>query len=66
MESGKNGGVIQTFFDQADSAIGYTLFLAIIYPLTWYEIVGMIVIATATHYIFNILLFFVKLRGQKG
>jgi len=66
MESGKNGGIIQTFFDQADSVIGYTLFLAVFYPLSWYEIAGLIVIGTVTHYIFNILLFFVKLRGQKG
>ena len=66
IESGKNGGIIQTLFDQADSAIGYALFFAIIYPLTLYEIVAMIVIATVTHYTFNVLLFFLKLRGQKG
>ena len=66
IESGKNGGIVQTFFDQADSAIGYTLFLAVVYPLTWYEIACMIVIATVTHYVFNVLLFFAKLRGQKG
>ena len=65
-EAGKNGGALQTFVDQADSAIGYTLFFAIIYRLSWYEIIGMIIIATAAHYIFNNLLFFVNLRGQKG
>jgi CDP-diglyceride synthetase len=63
---GENGGIIQTFFDQADSAIGCTLFLAIIYPLLWYEIIGMIFFATVTHYAFNVMLFYVKLRGQKG
>jgi CDP-diglyceride synthetase len=66
LESGKNGGAVQTFFDQADSVIGYALFLAIVYPLTWYEIIGIIIIGTATHYVINILLFLVKLRGQKG
>ena len=66
IQPGKNGGIIQTFFDQADSVIGYVLFMPLIYPLTWQEVLGIFVIATATHYIFNILLFFVKLRGQKG
>lgn len=66
LQAGKSGGIIQTFFDQADSAIGYALFLAIIYPLFWYEILSLIVIATATHYFFNILLYFLRLRGQMG
>ena len=65
-QAGKNGGVVQTFFDQADSAIGYSLFLALVYPLTLSDILWLIVIATVTHYVFNVLLFFAKLRGQKG
>jgi CDP-diglyceride synthetase len=64
--SGENGGFIQTFFDQADSAIGCTLFLSLVYPLAWHEIVWMIIIATGTHYMFNVLLFYAKLRGQRG
>ena len=64
--AGKNGGVIQTFFDQADSAIGYALFLPIVYPAVWQEIVGVIIIATITHYVINILLFYAKLKKQKG
>ena len=64
--SGKNGGFIQTLVDQADSALGYALFMLFIYPLTFIEWLSIFIIATATHYIFNVLLFFVKLRGQKG
>jgi len=66
IQPGKNGSVVQTFFDQADSVIGYILFMPLIYPLTWAEAAGILVIATATHYVFNVLLFFLKLRGQKG
>lgn len=66
IQAGKNGGFLQTFFDQADSVIGYILFMLFAYPLTLAEAVGIFVIATATHYIFNILLFYAKLRGQKG
>jgi len=63
---GQSGGAVQTFFDQADSVIGYLLFLPLIYPLSWQEALGVFVIATATHYLFNIILFHMKLRGQKG
>ena len=66
IQSGKNGGVVLTFFDQADSAIGYALFMLLIYPLTLIEWLSMVSIAIATHYIFNVLLFYLKLRGQKG
>jgi len=66
IESGKNGGIIQTFFDQADSVIGCVLFMPLYYPLTLIEAAGILVIATATHYVVNVLLFFMKLRGQKG
>ena len=66
IQHGKNGGIIQTFFDQADSVIGCVLFMPLFYHLTLLEAVGILVIATATHYFFNVLLFFMKLRGQKG
>lgn len=66
IKSGKNGGIIQTFFDQADSVIGYILFLPLVYQETWQEAIGILVIATATHYIFNVLLFFAGLKNQKG
>ncbi|MDR0469410.1 MAG: CDP-archaeol synthase [Peptococcaceae bacterium] len=66
IKAGKNGGAIQTFFDQADSVIGFILLFPLIYPLTWQEALGIFVVATATHYLFNILLFYAGLRGQKG
>jgi len=66
IQSGKSGGIIQTFFDQADSVIGLIIFLPFIYPITWQEAFGIFVIATATHYIFNVLLFYAKLKNQRG
>ena len=63
---GKNGGIVQTFFDQADSVIGYVLLLPIVYPLTPAEASGIFIIGTATHYIVNVLLYFMKLKKQKG
>ena len=63
---GKSGGIVQTFFDQADSAIGYALLLFVVYPATWQDMAGLVVIGTITHYIVNILLFFAKLKNQKG
>jgi CDP-diglyceride synthetase len=66
IQTGKNGGIVQTFFDQADSVIGFIICLPLIYPLDWKEALGILIVATATHYIFNVLLFYAKLRGQKG
>ena len=66
IQPGKNGGVVQTFFDQADSVFGYVLFLPLIYPLTWLEAGAILLLGIATHYLFNVALFFVKLRDQKG
>ena len=66
IDAGKNGGFLQTFFDQADSVIGCVLCLPIFYPLTWREALGIFVIATGTHYIINVLLFHLKLKNQKG
>jgi len=66
IRSGENGGFAQTLFDQADSAIGYALFMLFIYPLTLIEWISLALVATVTHYIFNVLLFYLKLRGQKG
>lgn len=66
IQAGKNGGFVQTFFDQADSVIGYVLFLPLVYPLTLGEALGVLIIATATHYVVNVGLFHMKLRGQKG
>ncbi len=63
---GKNGGIIQTFFDQSDSVIGCMLFLPVFYHLTWGEALGILVIGTATHYLINMLLFYARLRGQRG
>ena len=64
--SGKNGGFLQTFFDQCDSVIGICLLYPLVYPLTLKEALGIFVILTATHYIINILLFYLKLKNQKG
>ena len=66
LQPGTNGGTLQTIVDLTDSVVGYILFFAIVHPLTWAEALGMLIIAPATHYIFNVLLFFVGLRGQKG
>ena len=66
IQSGKNGGIVQTFFDQADSVIGCIVFYPIFHPLNWKEVLGIFIIATATHYVFNVLLFYLKLKGQKG
>jgi len=63
---GKSGGFVQTFFDQTDSVIGYVLFLPIVYPATWQEIAGILVLAPITHYIANVLLYFAGLKKQKG
>jgi len=64
--SGKNGGFLQTFFDQCDSVIGIALLYPVVYPLTWLEALGIFVILTATHYAINILLFHLKLKNQRG
>ena len=66
IQPGKNGCAIQTFFDQTDSVIGYIAFMPLVYPLSWAEAAGIFVIAGVSHYIINILLFYAKLRGQKG
>ena len=66
IQAGKNGGFMQTLVDQADSALGYAIFMLFIFPLTLIEWLSVFIIATATHYVFNVLLFLVKLRGQKG
>jgi CDP-diglyceride synthetase len=66
LEAGKNGSFVQTFFDQADSVIGFIIFLPLVYPETWSDALGLLIIGTATHYFFNILLYFVGLRNQKG
>jgi len=66
IQAGKNGGAIQTLVDQADSALGYAIFMLWILPLSLAEGLSIFAIGTLTHYIVNILLFLVKLRGQKG
>jgi len=64
--SGKNGGFLQTLFDQSDSVFGIILLYPLIYPLTLKEALGILVILTTTHYLINILLFYLKLKNQKG
>ena len=66
IKPGATGGVIQTFFDLADSAIGCILFFWLIYPLTWLEAISVFIVSITTHYIINILLYFSKLKNQKG
>jgi CDP-diglyceride synthetase len=65
-QPGTNGGAVQTFFDQADSVIGCMICLPLIYPLTLTEAMGIFVVATGTHYVFNILLYYMRLKNQKG
>jgi len=64
--SGKNGGLLQTFFDQADSVFGIALLYRVVYPLTLREALGVFVLLTITHYLVNILLFYLKLKKQRG
>ena len=66
ISSGKNGGLVQTFFDQCDSVIGICLLYPLVYPLTLKEALGIFVILTISHYLINILLFYLKLKNQKG
>ena len=66
IKPGATGGVIQTFFDLADSAIGCILFLRFIYPLTWLEAVSVFIVSITTHCVINRLLYFSKLKKQKG
>ena len=66
ISSGKNGGLVQTFFDQSDSVFGIVLLYPLVYPLTWKEALGIFVILTTSHYLINILLFYLKLKNQKG
>ena len=66
IKPGENGGVIQTFFDLADSATGCMIFLMFIHPLTLIEAVSIFIISIATHHVINILLYLLKLKKQKG
>jgi len=63
---GHNGGPVQTFFDQSDSVIGFLVLMPLIYRFTPYEWFATLLIATGTHYLFNVLLYLIGLRGQKG
>lgn len=66
IKEGKSGGFIATLFDQMDSVIGCIVFYPLFYPLTWQETLGILTVGTATHYIVNILLFYAKLKKQRG
>ena len=66
ISSGKNGGPLQTFFDQSDSVFGIVLLYPLVYPLTLKEAFGILVILTTSHYLINILLFHLKLKNQRG
>ncbi|MCL2106663.1 MAG: CDP-archaeol synthase [Oscillospiraceae bacterium] len=66
ISSGKNGGLLQTFFDQSDSVFGIVLLYPLVYPLSLKEALGILVILTTTHYLINILLFHLKLKNQRG
>ena len=66
LKAGTNGGIVQTFFDQADSVIGCALFLWATRAATWQAFLGFIVLGVFTHYVINLLLYFVKLKNQKG
>ena len=63
---GKSGGFVQTFFDQADSIIGCLLFMLPVIPINAALALAYLVLGTATHYLINVLLYLIKLRGQKG
>lgn len=50
--------------DQADSVFGITLVIALFYPITIGEYFMFVAIGTATHLLFNYLLYLAKIRKQ--
>lgn len=64
--AGTNGGIVQTFFDQADSVIGCTWLLFAIAQITWQEALVFFALGVFTHYVINVLLYLVKLKNQRG
>lgn len=62
-KSNKNlRGVLTIFFDQADSVIGCTLVLCLVYRMSILLFIGFVFLGALTHIIINILLYFAKLR----
>jgi len=62
-KSNKNlRGVLTIFFDQADSVIGCTLVLCLVYRMSVLLFIGFIFLGALTHIVLNILLYFAKLR----
>lgn len=70
IEPGKAGngriGQLFTLVDQADSVVGCLAVLLVVTPITWSDAVALLCLATATHYIVNILLYHSGLRTQRG
>lgn len=68
VEPGKNvsglRGLVFGIFDQADSVIGCTIALAIIYPLTISDAAFLLAFGTGLHYVLNVLLYMVGLKKQ--
>ena len=62
-KSNKNiRGVLTIFFDQADSVIGCTLVLCLVYKMSLLLFIGFIFLGALTHIVLNILLYFAHLR----
>lgn len=62
-KSNKNlRGVLTIFFDQADSVIGCTLVLCLVYRMSILLFIGFVFLGALTHIVVNILLYFAKLR----
>ena len=54
--------MLTIFFDQADSVIGCTLVLCLVYRMSVLLFIGFIFLGALTHIVMNILLYFAKLR----
>ncbi len=67
---GKQGsgliGKLFTVIDQSDSVVGCVLFMLVFYVPSLIDAIMIIVLATAFHYVINILLFYVGLKKQAG
>jgi hypothetical protein len=59
-------GFTFAFIDQADSVLGCLLVMPLFSRITWLDAVALFLLATALHYVFNILLFYAGLKGNRG
>ncbi|SFD26987.1 CDP-archaeol synthase [Pseudoalteromonas denitrificans] len=60
----KLSGIIFNFVDQADSALGCVIFLLIFYTPSFALWFSIFIVATAVHYLMNILLYVLRLKSS--